>query len=53
MMLLMIALKYPFSKEKLKSSPGFDKDNWPEMSNKNWRTSIHNFYDVPLSNKSL
>lgn len=34
-------------KEKLKRSPGFDKDKWPDMSNPTWSTSIHNYYDMP------
>lgn len=36
--------KAPITKEQLKNSPGFDKDNWPDMSNKDWRASVHNHY---------
>jgi sporulation protein YlmC with PRC-barrel domain len=36
--------KIPLDKEKLKNSPGFDKDHWPDMSNTTWRNSIHNYY---------
>jgi len=32
------------SKEALKSSPGFDKDHWPDMSDPTWETTIHNYY---------
>ncbi|KTC99330.1 MULTISPECIES: PRC-barrel domain-containing protein [Legionella] len=32
------------SKERLKNSPGFDKDHWPDMSSPNWSTTIHNYY---------
>ena len=31
-------------KEKLKSAPGFDKDNWPDMANPEWGENIHKFY---------
>ncbi len=33
-------------KEKLKSSPGFDKNNWPDMSDSNWSQQIHSYYGV-------
>lgn len=36
--------KMPLTKEKLKNSPGFDKDHWPDMSNHTWRNSISEFY---------
>ena len=32
------------SKEKLKTAPGFDKDNWPDMSDPTWATGIHAYY---------
>lgn len=35
------------SEEKLKNSPGFDKDNWPDMSDHNWNSSIHTYYGIP------
>lgn len=31
-------------KEKLKKSPGFDKDHWPDMSSAMWGTSIQKYY---------
>uniref|UniRef100_E6PJU7 PRC-barrel n=1 Tax=mine drainage metagenome TaxID=410659 RepID=E6PJU7_9ZZZZ len=31
-------------KERLKSAPGFDKDNWPNMVDPTWATSIHSYY---------
>jgi hypothetical protein len=30
--------------EKLKNSPGFDKDHWPDMSSTTWNTSIKDYY---------
>lgn len=38
------SLVLPLSKEKLKQAPGFDKDNWPVMANKDWTQAIDNFY---------
>ncbi len=35
------------NEEKLKKSPGFDKDNWPDMSDRSWTNSIHNYYGLP------
>ncbi len=32
------------SKEKLQNSPGFDKDHWPNMTDKNWGNEIHRYY---------
>jgi sporulation protein YlmC with PRC-barrel domain len=31
-------------KERLENAPGFDKDNWPDMADANWRTQIYNYY---------
>lgn len=31
-------------KETLAKSPGFDKDQWPDMSNPTWGASIHKYY---------
>ena len=31
-------------KELLKAAPGFDKDNWPDMADPNWRTQIYSYY---------
>ena len=32
------------SKAQLKTAPGFDKDNWPDMAGADFGTQIHNFY---------
>ena len=32
------------SKERLEQAEGFDKDNWPNMADPQWRASINNFY---------
>jgi hypothetical protein len=32
-------------KEKLQNSPGFDKDNWPDMTSTQWNTSINTYYN--------
>ncbi len=36
--------KIPLDKEKLKRSPGFDKDHWPDMANPAWSNSINQYY---------
>ena len=33
-------------KEKIKTAPGFDKDNWPDMSDRTWGQSIFDFYGL-------
>ena len=33
---------------KLKSAPGFDKDNWPNMADETWANSIHSYYGTQL-----
>lgn len=32
------------SKETLERAPGFDKDNWPDMTNPEWGTQVHSYY---------
>ncbi len=32
------------SKERLKAAPGFEKDSWPNMSDKTWSDGIHSYY---------
>ncbi len=32
------------SKEKLENAPGFDKDNWPDMADRTWGSSIYDYY---------
>ncbi|MHB0992314.1 MAG: PRC-barrel domain-containing protein [Burkholderiales bacterium] len=31
-------------KDRLKSAPGFDPDNWPDMADQTWVNQIHNYY---------
>jgi sporulation protein YlmC with PRC-barrel domain len=31
-------------KERLKNAPGFDKDNWPNVSDRTWGAEIHTYY---------
>lgn len=31
-------------KEKLKNSPGFDKDHWPDMNSATWGKQIRDYY---------
>jgi sporulation protein YlmC with PRC-barrel domain len=38
-------LKVP--KSALKDAPGFDKDNWPAMSDRTWASGVHKFYGTP------
>jgi hypothetical protein len=32
------------NKDRLKNAPGFDKDNWPDMSDISWGGEIHSHY---------
>ena len=34
------------SKETLESAPGFDKDSWPNFSDRTWGASVHSHYGV-------
>ncbi len=34
------------NKETLKNAPGFDKDNWPDMTSPEFGTRIYSFYKV-------
>jgi len=36
-------------KQKLQSAPSFEAGNWPDFSNKEWKTKVHKFYNVPAS----
>jgi sporulation protein YlmC with PRC-barrel domain len=31
-------------KERLKSAPGFDKDDWPDMADQSWSRDVHAYY---------
>jgi len=33
-------------KERLASAPGFDKNCWPNMAEKNWINEVHTFYET-------
>jgi len=33
-------------KEKLENAPGFDKDNWPNMSDIEWAERVNSFYGI-------
>jgi sporulation protein YlmC with PRC-barrel domain len=33
-----------FAKERLENAPGFDKDNWPDMADREWGLRIHDYY---------
>jgi sporulation protein YlmC with PRC-barrel domain len=38
--------------ERLKNAPGFDKDNWPDMSRAEWAIAVYQFYDLdPTTSK--
>ncbi|MDP5138523.1 PRC-barrel domain-containing protein [Rheinheimera baltica] len=30
--------------ERLKKAPGFDKDNWPNMADPSWNSSVESYY---------
>ena len=34
-------------KSYLENAPGFDKDNWPNTSDSEWRLTIRRFYHLP------
>lgn len=39
--------------ERLKNAPGFDKDNWPDMSRPEWALVVYQFYGLdPKTSKS-
>jgi sporulation protein YlmC with PRC-barrel domain len=33
-------------KEKLKNAPGFDKNNWPNMADRNWAQQVYTYYGI-------
>lgn len=39
--------------EKLKNSPGFDKENWPDMTSADWNKSINTYYGNSNSSSIL
>jgi sporulation protein YlmC with PRC-barrel domain len=38
------AIIFDIDRERLMQAPGFDKDNWPDMGDRTWGTSVHEFY---------
>ena len=40
------------TKKDLKQAPGFDKTNWPDLSNREQALVIYEFYDVPLTDET-
>jgi sporulation protein YlmC with PRC-barrel domain len=34
-------------KERLKNAPGFDHNNWPQMTSREWVTNLYTYYNVP------
>ncbi len=32
------------AKDRLENAPGFDKDNWPNMSDQTWAKDVHDYY---------
>jgi sporulation protein YlmC with PRC-barrel domain len=39
------------SKDRLENAPGFDKDDWPDMTDRSWADNIQNFYDNDAFNR--
>ena len=39
-------------KDKLKNAPGFDKHDWPDMSDTTWQNSVRSFYGSSSSSTS-
>lgn len=37
-------LRLDMEKEKLEKAPGFDKDNWPDMTDVTWGQGIYDYY---------
>ena len=35
------------NKERLKNVPGFDKDYWPNLSDRTYSSTVHDYYGVP------
>ncbi|MDX1429651.1 MAG: PRC-barrel domain-containing protein [Rhodothermales bacterium] len=33
-------------KDVLKNAPGFDKDNWPQISDRSWATTVYRHYKI-------
>lgn len=35
---------FDVERQDLKSAPGFDADNWPDVANPDWRAEVDEFY---------
>lgn len=38
------AIIFDVDRDRLMQAPGFDKDNWPDMSDRTWGVGVHEFY---------
>jgi sporulation protein YlmC with PRC-barrel domain len=38
------AVIFDVPKERLENAPGFDKDNWPKTTDREWMTEVHTYY---------
>jgi sporulation protein YlmC with PRC-barrel domain len=38
------AIVLSVEKERLKNAPGFDKDSWPDMSDRAWGSQLYSYY---------
>ena len=36
------------TKKEIKDAPGFDKKNWPDLSDRQQVLTIYQYYDVPM-----
>ncbi len=41
------------NKSVLERAPGFDKDNWPDMADPSWESSIHEYYGAERRGDTL
>ena len=40
-------------KEKFENAPGFNVDDWPNMADETWATSIHDYYETEYENRPM
>jgi len=40
-------------KDRLKNAPGFDKDDWPDMTNTTWANTVRSFYGSSADDQTL
>lgn len=36
------------NRERLESAPGFERDQWPDITDRDWSSSIHDYYGLKL-----